>query len=260
MKPLLNAMLNCVTLNIPVGICTAVKRNEMTFRQLHKECGTPLSQIKKCHVCEREIETYEIVKGFEYAKNTFVVVDDTAMTELGAGERSKVIAIRKFAPRSMVDALMIDKSYLLSPASVLTRPYVLLSNALGNDALMGIGSSSLWGKEYPCAIWPKENGTLVMSLLYCHDEVADDSEIAEKITLVPADEQQLANEIVGVLTRDIDPLVDFASESRRRIQEYVAAEVGGVSYEIPKAAPDLAVTTDIMGALRESVELARQLA
>lgn len=258
MRAILNAVLSYGLMNVPVGVATAASRKDLAFRTLHKKCGLPINQSKVCAHCQAaNLQDYEVVKGFEFTKKNFIMLDQEELDSVGA-ERSKVIAVKKFVSFDDVDELQVEKSYYLEPNSMLSRPYTLLSNAMGAKEVVGIATSYLWGKEYPSMVWAKESGALVLSMLYCHDEMVADTEIVEAMGLVPEEEQDAANEFVAYMTRDLDPASDFVSTSRRRVNEYIAAKVAGLDFEIPASVAELEPTLDVMGTLRSSIELARK--
>lgn len=260
MRAILNAVLSYGLMNVPVGVATAASRKDLEFRTLHEKCGNPINQTKVCVHCQAEnLQEDELVKGYEFTKKNFVVLDSDVVKSIGA-ERSKVIAVKKFVPFEDVDELQVEKSYYLEPNSILARPYTLLSNAMGSKGVVGIATAMLWAKEMPCMVWAKESGALVLSMLYCYDETVPDTEIVEAMGLVPDDEQALANEFVAVMMRDLDPATDFVSSSRRRINEYITALVEGQKFETTTSEEEPQPTVDIMAGLRESIELARSQA
>lgn len=259
MRAICNAMLSYGLLNVPVGVCSSTKKKDPEFRTLHAKCGTPVTQKKWCPL-HGELFEEDLAKGYEYAKNTFVQLDEGELNALRA-ERSKVISIRKFVAFEDVDELTIDSSYYLNPNLALVRPYALLSGAMGSRGVVGIGTSSLWGKERPSMVWGKESGALVLSILYCEDEMIPDETIAVQVAAVEeplSEEQDLANEFIAVMIRPFDPSTDLVSPSRRRLDEYIAAKIQNAAFETKDPEPETFPTLDVANALRQSIELARQ--
>jgi len=214
-QALRNAVLSYGLMNVPVGVCTAAKRQEKTFKTLHKECLQPISSPKECSACQKSnLSMDELVKGYEFVKHTYVVVDPKVMEEI-VPQRSEVIEITKCVEWEHLDEMLIEKSYFLSPPQVFTRPYQLLASALGNKEAVGIGTAALWGKQYPVGVWSRENGVLVMSLLYCHEDVVSDLSVVEQFGLVPDEEQDLANMWVAAMLRPLNPQEDLSTKQRK---------------------------------------------
>lgn len=257
MRTILNATLSFGLMNVPVGVATAAKRKEFGFRTLHRECMTPIKMNTFCEVCNRHIDTSETEKGFEFAKKSFVLLDTDELTKIAA-ERDKVIQLRKFVPYDQVPELQVEKSYLLAPNEKLSAPYSLISESLTRNSVVGIGPSSLWGKESPCMVWATESGSLALSMLFCHDEVTKEDEIVSVLGKGVTEEmQELADQFVGLHIANLEPEKDLVSVTRDLIDEYISAKVQGLDYEIadPSVAPE--VTIDINEMLRKSIEAVR---
>lgn len=256
MRAILNGTLACKALYAPVGICTATREKGYTFKTLHKACGSPISKATQCAVCQADnLQPDELVKGFEFSKKNFVEVDADVLASL-VPQRSPVINIEKFVPLDQVDDLQVKASYYLEPNSVLVRPYQLIAEAMGSGEVAGIGSSSLWGKESPTMVWVRESGVMVMSLLYCHDELVADTPITEHFGLVPQEELEMASLVVAAMLRDLTT-DDLSSGSRKRMDEYISALIQGQEFETVQPESELEPTTDVHAALLKSLDMAR---
>lgn len=259
MKTIINAVLSYGLINVPVGIATATKRKEFTFRTLHRECLTPIEAHKFCFKCAKYIGSAETEKGYEFAKNTFVVIDEDELNQVSS-ERDKVISLHKYVPFADVPELQVEKSYFLIPNSNVTiaEGYSLLSAAMDANGCVGIGHSSLWGKESPTMVWVTETGSLALSLLYCHDEVANDDAILKVLGKgVRPENQVLANEYVAMKMAALVPEEDLVSEARQRVNDFIQAKVSGLDYEIADPGEILTPTLDLQERLRASIEVSR---
>jgi DNA end-binding protein Ku len=258
-RAILNGILACKALYAPVGIVTATSRKDFTFKTLHKTCGSPIAKATQCPVCQADnLGMEDLVKGFEFSKKQYVEVDPAVMATL-IPQRSPKIEINKFVSFSDVDDLQVEKSYYLEPNSVLVRPYQLIADAMGNKEAVGIGTSALWGKEYPSMVWTRESGVMVLSLLYCHDELVSDVPITEHFGLVPQEEQEMADMIVATMLRDLEP-GDLTSKSRTRMDEYVSSLIAGQEFATEDEDPEVVPTMDVTAALEMSLALAREAA
>src|SRR5256885_1043630 len=127
MRTMINATLAFGAVFVPVGVATAARREEIKFRTLHVDCGTPIKKHDWCPECETQItESEDLVKGWEYAKNTFLQVNDEEMAAITV-ERSQMIELSKFIAADEIDKTMVERSYFLTPNQVLYQPYELLA-------------------------------------------------------------------------------------------------------------------------------------
>ena len=122
--------------NIPVGLAPATKpaarQSDVSFRLLHRECGTPIKQKRWCPVHERDVESDELVKGWEVAKGQFLMVEDADLEAIENRDTSRSIEISRFVRLEEVDPIYYDRTYFLVPAGAEAqrRPYVLLLEAM----------------------------------------------------------------------------------------------------------------------------------
>ena len=131
MRTIWNGSISFGLVTIPVGLAVAQQRKDVSFRTLHRECGTPIKQKRWCPKHEREVEADELVKGWEFTKGQFVMVEDSDL-EAVALQRSHAVDIVKFVPVEEVDPIYFDRTYYLAPAEAPAqrRPYALLLAAM----------------------------------------------------------------------------------------------------------------------------------
>ena len=146
MRTIWNGSISFGLVNIPVGLALATQRQDVSFRTLHRECGTPIKQKRWCPVHEREVEADELVKGWEFAKGQYVLVEESDL-EAVALTRSQSIAILRFVRLEDVDPVYFDRTYYLSPAEAdaQRKPYVLLLRAMEEAGMAAVGKFVLWG-------------------------------------------------------------------------------------------------------------------
>ena len=150
MRTTWNGSISFSLVTIPVGLAPATKpsarASDVSFRQLHAECKTPIKNRRWCPVHEREVESDEIVRGWEVAKGQFVIVDDADLEAIERQNTSRSIDIERFVPLDEVDPVYFDRTYFLVPAAAAAalRPYVLLlDRALGRgQSARSVASSS----------------------------------------------------------------------------------------------------------------------
>src|ERR671910_1662823 len=116
MRTIWNGSINFGLVNIPVGLAVAQQRKDVSFRTLHRECGTPIKQKRWCPVHEREVAADELVKGWEVSKGEFVVVEDADLEAITQHDNSRSIEITRFVQAGEVDPVFFDRTYFLVPA------------------------------------------------------------------------------------------------------------------------------------------------
>ncbi len=161
MRTIWNGSISFGLVNIPVGMALATKpaarQSDVSFRQLHRECMTPIKQKRWCEVHDREVGRDEIVKGWEVSKGEFVAVEDADFEAIMEIDDSKSIEITRFVDASEVDPVYFDRTYYLAPAreTAAQRPYVLLLRAMQETGKAALGRFVRQGGEHLCLIRPK---------------------------------------------------------------------------------------------------------
>jgi DNA end-binding protein Ku len=247
--------------NIPVGLAPATKpaarQSDVSFRLLHRECGSPIKQKRWCPVHERDVESDELVKGWEVAKGQFVMVEDADLEAIEQRDTSRSIEISRFVRLEEVDPIYFDRTYFLVPAGAeaARRPYVLLLEAMKEAGVAALGRFVLAGKEKLCLIRPMGDA-LALETLFVHEDVKEHGEIDEAVATseVREPELELAKQIIASLAGTFEPQ-ELRSEYRESLRELLEAKLDGREIEAPaEAAP--APVVDLMEALRASVEAA----
>jgi DNA end-binding protein Ku len=258
MRTIWNGSINFGLVNIPVGLAVAQQRKDVSFRTLHRECGTPIKQKRWCPVHERDVEADELVKGWEFSKGQFVIVEESDLEAI-ALTRSQSIDIDRFVRLEEVDPIFFDRTYYLAPAEALAqrRPYVLLLRAMKEADVAAIGKFVLWGKENLCLIRPLGDGLALETLFYAED-VRPRAEIDEAVagTEVQEAELEMARQLVASLVGEFDP-EDFENEYRRDLRALLEAKLAGEEIAVPAPA-EPAQVVDLMEALKASVEQAKE--
>ena len=253
MRTIWNGSISFGLVNIPIGLALATQRNDVSFRTLHRECGTPIKQKRWCPFHEREVEPEELVKGWEVAKGEFVLVEESDL-EAVALQRSQSIDILRFVKLEDVDPVFFDRTYYLAPASAdaQRRPYVLLLRAMQQSGTAAVGKFVLWNKENLCLIRP-QGDTLALETLFFAEDVRSKGEIEESVgaTDVKKPELELAGQVIQSLIGEWKP-EDFENEYRNDVRAMLEAKLKGEAVARPEPVPETPVI-DLMEALRRSV-------
>lgn len=238
---------------VPVRVFPATNTaGVVRFNQLHAECQTRIRQKKWCESCDREVDKSEIVKGYEFEKGRYVVVDEDDIAK-AKPESTRIINLLRFADVETIDPLYIERPYYLAPdGKVAGGAFAVLREALQGKA--GIGKLALLGREYLVAVQPRDRG-LVMFTLRAAAEVRRMSAIDELEDLpeqVDDAEVQLARQVVGTFAGELD-LSEFTDEYQAELRRIIDAKVAGEEVvETEGQAP--AKVVDLMEALRKSLD------
>jgi DNA end-binding protein Ku len=253
MRTIWNGSISFGLVNIPIGLALATQRDDVSFRTLHRECGTPIKQKRWCPHHEREVESDELVKGWEVAKGEFVLVDDSDLESV-ALQRSQSIEILRFVKLEDVDPVYFERTYYLSPAAAdaARRPYVLLLRAMQETGMAAVGKFVLWNKENLCLI-RAQGDTLALELLFFADDVRAKNEIEEAVETVEVKDAELdlAAQVINSLVGDWVP-EDFENEYRKDLRAMLDAKLSGEQIKRPEPVAETPVI-DLMEALRRSV-------
>ena len=260
MRTIWNGSLSFGLVNIPIGLALATspkaRASDVSFRQLHRECLTPIRQKRWCLLHDREVGPDEIVKGWEVAKGEFVVVEDADLEAIQQSDDSRSIEITRFVPLDQVDPVYFDRTYYLAPSSTTAqrRPYVLLLEALKDTGMGAMGRFVLRGNETFCLIRPRGDA-LALETLFLADDVRSQAEIEEAVgeTKVKDAELDLARQVIDSLVAEFDPK-ELESVYRSNLRALLEAKLSGEEIAKPEEPEPEAPAIDLMDALRASVE------
>jgi DNA end-binding protein Ku len=263
MRTTWNGSISFGLVTIPVGLAPATKpaarSSDVAFRQLHRECRTPIKQRRWCPVHEREVPPEELVKGWEVTKGEFVIVEDADLEAIEQRDTSRTIEITRFVNADEVDPIYYDRTYFLAPASApaARRPYVLLLNAMRETGMAALGKFVLAGKEKLALIRPKGDA-LALETLFVGEDVYSQAEIDEAVseTELKDAELDLAKQVIGSLAGAFDA-GELKSEYRSNLRAMLEAKLAGEEIAKPEPVPETPVV-DLMEALRRSVAEAQE--
>ena len=236
---------------IPIRMYSAIEtRSSISFRQLHKEDNGPIGYQKVCKVCDEKVTTADIVKGYEYESDQYVIVENDDLQKIKL-KSTKVIDIDAFVDADEVNPALYDSPYFAGPdGEVAAKAYSLLCETLRNSNKLGIGKVVLRDRESIVLIAPEGPGLMLYKLRYPQElrNIANVPNLGEAET----DEAQLklAQTLVDSMSK---PFADLELEDKYRaaVMEIVEAKVAGK--EIVTLAEEEAPIVDIMTALQESI-------
>jgi DNA end-binding protein Ku len=252
-RPTWKGYLKVSLVNIPVKVYPATEASAtISFNQLHADCQTRINQKKWCPKCEREITSAEVVKGYEFEKGRWVVVDDEDIAKVRT-ESTKVINLLQFAADDQIDPMYVDRAYYLVPdGSMATDAYSVMRDGMAGK--VGIGKVAIHGREYLVAVKPHKQGLVMYTLHHAAeirtiDQIDELREVRGKVN--PA-EMKLAKQVVESFEGELN-LADYKDEYQEGLRQIIEAKVAGEEIVAPEEeAPPKVV--DLMEALRRSLD------
>lgn len=171
--------------NIPILMNPIIKNNDTSFNQLHTKCHERINYIKYCPHCKVNLKEKDIIKGYEYEKDKYVIFKKEELDKLKPSQ-DKEIEIISFIPIDEIDAMYFEKSYMLD-ASGKGKAYKLFCTALNKSKMVALAKTVIGTKFYYCILrFFKER--IIMTTLYFEEEVL----LPEKDEKFTADEKELA--------------------------------------------------------------------
>jgi DNA end-binding protein Ku len=240
--------------SIPVKLYSATESSRaISFNMLHKADG---SRLKQQYVCVKDgavVERDDIVKGYEFAKDQYVIFTPEELKALEeAGTHSADIA--EFVPLESVDPVYFDKAYYLAPDKGGTKPYALFTRALRESKRCALGRWAARGKQYIVMIRPVEDGLIMQQLLYA-GEVRSIKDLDIPNTEVKDGELKLAHQLIEQQSSDTFNPDAYTDDVRARIEAAIQKKVEGQEITLADGAEaGGAQVIDLMEALRASLE------
>lgn len=234
---------------IPVSMYTATQDNDIHFNQLHKEDQSRVRYKKTCAHCGKELKSEDIVKGYEYDKDRYVVVSDDEIEKIKT-EKEKSIRILHFAQLNQISPAYYDRTYQAVPDAGGERAFELLRSALMREQKIAIGRTVLGTKDTLMAIIPRENGMLISTMFY-----QDDIKELQKSYKIPEPNEQelkMAQVLINSMDTPFDP-AQYKDEYQGKLKELIETKISGK--EVVAPTPERAGNViNLMDALKASIE------
>ncbi|MGH2634133.1 MAG: Ku protein [Tepidiformaceae bacterium] len=239
--------------SIPVKLFTATDSQDISFKQLHVEDNSPIRLIRRCAADGQDLSADEIVKGYEYSKDRYVIVTDADLDHIPLPSK-QTIELSAFVNGAEIDPLFFEKGYYVEPEEVGRKPFALRVRALSERKLLAVGKLAIRTKERLCALRP-HNGSLVLETLFYSDEVRTPEAAPPEVAVSDA-EMKIANALIDLLEEPFEP-GKYNDEYREAMMAVITAKLEGQEYVAAPAPEAAAPAVDLMAALRASVEAAK---
>src|SRR5262249_31213488 len=252
-RPTWKGFLKISLVNIPVRVFPATdSAATISFNQLHRECQTRIQQKRWCPKCECEVPLSDIVKGYEFEKGRYVVMDEEDLAKVRP-ESTRVIDLVQFTPVESIDPIYVERPYYLAPDGQMAQEaFAVMREGMAGKA--GIGKLALYGREYLVAVQPKDKG-LVMYTMRRSNEIRSMNAI-EELEGVPEkvkpDEIKLAKQVIANFEGELD-LTEYRDAYQDELQRIIDAKIAGeeVVATVEETPPKV---VNLMDALRQSLD------
>jgi DNA end-binding protein Ku len=236
--------------HIPVGLYTATQDNDISFRQLCKADNSRVKYKKTCASCGKEVGPGDIIKGFEYDKDKYVVITDDEFEKIKT-EKDRTIQILHFTDLKTIKPIYYEKTYHAVPEAGGEKAFELLRTAMMQEGKIAIAKTVIGTKETLLAIMPTDEGIMVETMYY-QDEIKEIPKAFSKPELSEA-ELNMAKMLIGSMDKPFEPQA-YHDEYQERLRQLIEQKIAGK--EIVAAKPEGGETNiiDLMEALKASVD------
>jgi DNA end-binding protein Ku len=238
---------------IPVKMYVATAPRTLDFHLLHKTCLTRPKQVYRCEQENEYITLKDTVRGYEYAKGQYTVLEDADFEKVPVRTRHSIDILR-FVKAGEIDPVYYHSSHYLEPEDLGVKPFILLREVLLKANKVGIAKVTFQKREHLCALRPA--GAIIdLHTLYYHTEVLDRRAISVATPEVKPAELEMASTLVNAMAGDFQP-EKYKDEYRDALKKLIEARTQGLETK-PPVEPQ-AVVPDLMAALKASIEKAQK--
>src|SRR5580704_5124788 len=238
-------------ISIPIRLFSAARTERISLNQLHNVCKTRIRMPLFCPHCERQVPRNEIVKGYEYEKDQYVLFSEEELDKIEP-QSARSMEILEFVKVDEIDPLYYDASYYVTPEDEGKKAYQLLFKAMEESGYAAIAKLTMHQREHIVVVRPRANGMTLHTMYYTNEvrEVAEYGQTDASAEPKPA-EKKLAEQLIESLAAKFEPekYKDQYQESMRTMIEskQQGQEIAAVQH------PKLAPVIDLMEALKKSI-------
>jgi DNA end-binding protein Ku len=248
-----NGVISFGMVSIPVKLYTGTQDKDISFHLLHKTDNTRIKMRRWCPADEKFVEMDEIVRGYEYARDQYVILTEEDFEKLPLPSKH-TIELAQFVSVQEIDPVYYEKTYYLEPDQAGVKPYALLVRALEEKGLIALAKIAIRNKERLCALRPKD-GVLVLETLFYPDEIRIEAEAPAAVD-VSDRELDMAFTLIELLHEPFQP-ERYKDEYREALMKLIEAKLEGQEMVV-EATPKPTKVTDLMSALKASIEAAKK--
>ena len=237
-------------ISMPVRLFSGARGTRVSFHLLHRDDNTRVKQQMYCPTDERVVERSELVKGYEFRKGEYVVIEPEEIKKIEP-KTAKTMEILEFVKQEEIDPVYFESSYYLAPEEAAGKPYALLVRALKDSGYVGIAKLAMHNREYTAFLRPYEKG-LMLHTMYYQDELRAAPEFGTERASLKDGELKVAHQLIDALAAKWDPS-KYYDTFEQNVKKLIKArmqgkEVVAIDRPRPSGAPK-----DLMEALKQSL-------
>ena len=237
-------------ISVPIRLHVAARGERVGFNQIHKDCNSRIKQKLYCPSCDRIVERAELIKGYEYEKGQYVLVEEEEIKKIMPASGS-TMEILEFVKLDEVDTLYFDASFFTVPEEAGRKAYKLLVETMESAGYAAMAKVSMHQREYTVLVRPRKGG-LTLHTMYYPNEIRELSEYGAPAEVeVKPQEVKLAKQLVESLAAPFEP-EKYHDSYQQQLKNLVEAKRQGQAVAVTEA-PRLAPVIDSMEALRQSL-------
>ena len=237
-------------ISMPVHITAAARGERVGFNQLHKVCNSRVKQPLFCPVCNRHVERNEIVKGYEYEKDQYVLFNEDELDKMEPPS-ARVMEILEFVKQDEIDPVYYDASYYLAPEEAGLKPYLLLEKAMQESGYDAIAKLTMHQREHIVFLRPGGARGMTLHTMFYSNEIRPAEVIPTDKVQLKDQELRLAEQLITSLAAPFEPQ-KYRDEYQYNVRAMIDAKLKG--REVTEVAqPHLAPVIDLMEALKKSL-------
>jgi DNA end-binding protein Ku len=241
--------------SLPIKLFSAARSETVSFNQLHKSDHSRVKQVLYCQAEDKPVPRSELVKGYEYEKDKYVVLDDEDVKK-AAPPTAKTMEILEFVKTDEVDPVYMESSYYVAPDEAGEKPYSLLFEGLKRTGYVALAKVAMHNREHIVILRPGVKG-IILHTMYYADEVRKVEEFRTDSTLIKDKELELATTLIESLAAPFEP-EKYQDAYRENLMAMIQAKVEGKELVEAPTTEKLAPVVDIMEALKMSLAQAKK--
>jgi DNA end-binding protein Ku len=240
--------------SLPIRLFSAARAESVSFNLLHKSDNSRIKQVTYCQAEDKPVPRSELVKGYEYEKDHYVVVEDEDIKKV-APKTAKVMEILEFVETKDVDPVYLESSYYMAPDGGGEKAYALLFEALRKSGYSGVAKIAMHNREHIVILRPGQRGILLHTM-YFTNEIRQVDEFRTDLDLVKEKELALAGTLIEALAAKFEP-EKYKDTYRDNLMSMIQTKINGQKVvEAPE--PHVAPVIDIMEALKRTLEIKKK--
>ncbi len=241
-------------LSIPIRLFSAARSERISLNQIHSVCKSRIKMPIWCPVCDRKVERSEIIKGYEYDKDQYVLFDEKELDDIEP-DSNRTMEILEFVKLDEIDPLYFDASYYIAPEDEGRKAYHLLQKALEESGYSAIAKLTMHQREHTVIIRPHRDGSMggmTLHTMFYQNEVREAEYRDTSNIEIREPEKKLALQLIETLAAKFEP-EKYRDTYQDSLQALIAAKQQGQEVA-PVVHPTRAPVIDLMDALKKSIE------